>query len=70
MSKHSHITEIIPDDMPEWMIESMAKGTLFKDVIDRMKAKTTGNGFIWEDPSMDTFEAIREIQDFLDARFG
>jgi len=31
----THITEIIPDDAPEWAIEAMAKGQLFSECFDR-----------------------------------
>lgn len=32
-----YITEIIPDNMPEWMKDSMDKGQLFNHVIKRVK---------------------------------
>ena len=31
----THITEIIPDDAPEWAIEAMAEGRLFRTAFDR-----------------------------------
>ena len=31
----THITEIIPDDAPEWAIEAMAEGRLFSTACDR-----------------------------------
>lgn len=31
------ITEIIPDDMPQWMKDAMDEGQLFKRVCERMK---------------------------------
>ncbi len=29
------ITEIIPDDLPEWAIEAMARGQLFHEIVKR-----------------------------------
>ena len=31
----THITEIIPDDAPEWAIKAMAEGQLFRVCFDR-----------------------------------
>lgn len=31
------ITEIIPDDLPEWMIEAMADGQFFNRVLEKVK---------------------------------
>lgn len=33
----TNITEIIPDNMPEWMIKAMADGQLFNEVIKRVE---------------------------------
>ena len=33
----NEITEIIPDDLPEWMIKAMAEGQLFNTIIERDK---------------------------------
>jgi len=33
----THITEIIPDDTPQWFKEDFASGQLFSRVIDRVK---------------------------------
>ncbi len=35
----NHITEIIPDDIPEWANEAMAAGQLFRVCIDRATSK-------------------------------
>ncbi len=34
----THITEIIPDDMPEWAIEAMASGQFFRVCLERVEA--------------------------------
>jgi len=36
MNNRTNIVEIIPDDMPEWMIEAMSDGQLFRTVIDKL----------------------------------
>ncbi len=35
----NHITEIIPDDIPEWANEAMAEGQLFRVCIERATSK-------------------------------
>ena len=38
----SKITEIIPDNLPEWAIEAMANGQLFNEMLNRInKAEKT-----------------------------
>ena len=35
--RSNHITEIIPDDAPEWAIKAMAEGQLFRTCFERDK---------------------------------
>jgi hypothetical protein len=35
----NHITEIIPDDLPEWANEAMADGQLFRVCIEKATSK-------------------------------
>ena len=50
-----NITEIIPDDMPEWSIEAMAEGQLFNAVFKKIKELETSIENIKE--------AMREVKE-------
>ena len=43
MGKFLNITEIIPDDMPDWADEAMERGQLFQEMVGRMDAVTQEN---------------------------
>lgn len=34
---NTHITEMIPDDRPQWMNDAMNRGQLFNEVIAKVK---------------------------------
>lgn len=56
----TNITEIIPDNMPDWMIKSMADGQLFNEVIKREEQCICKVN--WQ-------PIIKECEQFLDKMF-
>ena len=56
------ITEIIPDDLPEWMIKAMAEGQLFNTIIERDKQKGMNTRPLWSD-SNDAIDLLSHYDD-------